>query len=227
MLKQDEEKAKNCFKKAAKLGNGWGMFEYAEYYEENEINSWHKKSFESNDNYAKGMCYFSGRFVRHDNNEAFKWLLKSAEENNMYGQYQVGYCYYYGNDVEMNDEEAFKWYLKSAQQGYGLSQYLVGGMLQNGEGIDKNILLSWKWYKKAAKQGDEDSIDSLKDEIFNNIVEHENTRKGLLCLISIHKYRKNENEKFGIIPFDVIKLIIKEIWKTKNEECWKFGEDNI
>src|SRR5260221_323982 len=90
----------------------------------------------------------------------------------------------------------------------------------NMDGVvkEKKKILSWKWYKKAARQGCGGGIKDLKQLVFNNFEEHENCRNSLLCLISIRKFRKNESI-LKVLPFDIVMIIAKVMWNTKNDEC--------
>ncbi len=93
-------------------------------------------------------------------------------------------------------------------------------MLHTGDGVEKNLTLSWRWFKKGADQGYSYCVNALKEDIFKNFELHENTRNSLLCLISIRKFRKNES-LLGLLPMDVVMIIAREIWKSRNDESWK------
>ena len=57
--------------------------------------------------YAKG----DGVPVNNDN-EAFKWFSKAAEQGDAISQFNLGVMYAKGRSVEQDYTEAFKWYKK-------------------------------------------------------------------------------------------------------------------
>ena len=96
---------------------------------------------------------FALRLEKNGNNEeAFKWYTKAAEQGNAEAQYHTGYLYDYGVGVGKNHQKAVVGYKKAAEQGHAQAQcnlaliYDSGGRLGNKEE-------AISWYKKAAEQG--------------------------------------------------------------------------
>jgi hypothetical protein len=61
--------------------------------------------------------YFYGRGIDNDDNEAAKWIKKSAQQGDDKAQYFLGLMYCDGRGVERNRNEGMKCFEKSAAQG--------------------------------------------------------------------------------------------------------------
>ncbi|RHZ57520.1 hypothetical protein Glove_386g34 [Diversispora epigaea] len=61
-----------------------------------------------------GYCYENGIGTTKDEEKAFQWYLRSAEDENNNGQNNLGYYY---NDIgtTKDEEKTFHWYIKSAE----------------------------------------------------------------------------------------------------------------
>lgn len=51
-----------------------------------------------------------------DQEEAFQWFLKAAEQGNKYAQKEVSICYSRGRGVEQNQEESSAWSMRVIKQ---------------------------------------------------------------------------------------------------------------
>ena len=87
--------------------------------------------------------------VEKDNEEAFYWALKSAEQGYWRSQYKIGRIYNGGYGVEKDDVKKVEWYRKSAEKGYDWGMYNVAGCYINGEGVEKDGEKAIEWFKKA------------------------------------------------------------------------------
>ena len=140
----DDAEAVKWFRNAAEQGdsdaqcvmgliyfNGYGYL-YDDYDEETRSRVW------------------SNRFLpdqnRCDYKEAEKWLLKSAEQGNSDGQYQLGVM----NQRCSNEHGAFEWYRKAAEQGHPDAMESLGMMYESGIGVLRDYVEALKWYRKAA-----------------------------------------------------------------------------
>ena len=65
-----------------------------------------------------GMCYFKGRGVAKDYEEAVKWWTKAAEQGDALAQFCLGNTYFTGEGVTKDEKEAVKWCTKAAEQGF-------------------------------------------------------------------------------------------------------------
>lgn len=63
-----------------------------------------------------GAMYSKGIGVTKDNNEAFKWFHKAANQGNIRAQLIIGARYAVGIGVRRNHEKALYWYSKAANQ---------------------------------------------------------------------------------------------------------------
>ena len=120
--------------------------------------------------------YENGQGVPRDYKEAFKWLLKSAEQKNLkaqrlirasyhklhqevaeqgdsYAQRFLGARYYLGLGVTQDYAEAAKWYKKAAEQGDSVSQIILGAMYEKGKGISKDFVEAYKWFSISGETG--------------------------------------------------------------------------
>ena len=61
--------------------------------------------------------------VKQDYNEAFKWLKKSALQENADAQYLLGVMYFNGEGVKKDRSNAIRGYKKSAEKGNLKAQY--------------------------------------------------------------------------------------------------------
>jgi TPR repeat protein len=124
--------------------------------------------------YCLGVCYHDGLVVSKDENEAFLWYKKSADQGNCRGQGILGYCYGEGFGVDKDERMAITWYRRAAAQGETVAVYNIGYCFEEGIGVDKDIAEAVRWYTLAAQQGNafaqnalgycyEDGIGVIKD----------------------------------------------------------------
>ena len=96
---------------------------------------------------GKMHCYGLGTEQNYE--QAFEWLLKSAEEGNRFAQYSLGNLYYYGNGTDKDLSQAFHWYMKSAEQGQPYASYSIAQMYNKGEYVSKDENQAHEYYKQA------------------------------------------------------------------------------
>ena len=102
--------------------------------------------------YSSSECYGDAR----NEEEAFKWYKRAAEQGHARAQYQLGYCYYYSMGVPMDELHRLKsgnWWQKLFAVEKFKSQ-------NRAEGI--------RWYKKAAEQGHEIAKIALESSDIKN-----------------------------------------------------------
>ncbi len=104
-----------------------------------------------------GDCYFYGKGVVEDDNEAVRWYRKAAEQGHAVAQCSLGDCCYYGRGVTKDDSEAVSWYRRAAEQGCAAAQCRLGDCYANGEGVEKDNREATEWYRKSAKQKNADA----------------------------------------------------------------------
>ncbi len=108
-----------------------------------------------------GAYYTDGRGVARDDQAAFRWLSKAADQGNATAQAKVGICYATGAGVTANGQEAIRWLTRSAQQGDPLGQSNLGACYLAGKGTEVNASEAIRWFTKAAEQGHADAQFNL------------------------------------------------------------------
>lgn len=100
-----------------------------------------------------GVLYIRGYFVTKDENQAFKWYQKSAQDGCIIGQYNLGWAYSEGTGTSVDKRAAFEWYTKAAQAGFPMAQNNLGSMYLDGDGVNTDEQLGFNWQMKGAIQG--------------------------------------------------------------------------
>ena len=88
-----------------------------------------------------------------DDNLAFKYFEKAAEQGYAPAIYNLAIYYKFGKGVSQNCDKAFELYSKAAEQGVASAQYKLALHYENGSGVKKDIVKAFEWYSKAAKHG--------------------------------------------------------------------------
>jgi len=160
---QDDAEAVKWYRKAAEQGHELAQIKLDGLYRETlsadkdvvlkgAIN-WCRKAAEQGDadaQYKLGCCYWRGRGVTRDEQEAVKWYRKAAEQGNVEAQFWMGFSYDVGLGVSKDDKEAVKWYRKAAEQGDAAAQWSLGIFCFNGKGVPQDYVEAYKWYNLAA-----------------------------------------------------------------------------
>lgn len=134
-----------------------------------------------------GYCYFAGKGVDRNDEEAAKWLAKAATQGDKTAeatlrnlsllsgylnyaeggdpQYQVAMGLMYrwegGIGLPQDFQEAVRWYRLAAEKGDRNGQYSLGYMYEMGYGVGQNNAEAAGWYRKAADQGDVQAMYKL------------------------------------------------------------------
>ncbi|RHZ46807.1 hypothetical protein Glove_606g69 [Diversispora epigaea] len=93
--------------------------------------------------------------------KVFQRYLKSAEDGDITGQYNLGCCYQNGIGTIKDEEKAFQWYLKSAEGGNITGQNDLGYFYENGIGTTKDEEKAFQWYLKSAEGGSSNGQNNL------------------------------------------------------------------
>ena len=111
------------YKKSAKEGYDWGMYNLA-------------------------CCYRDGEGVREDQKQAIAWFQKAYE---LHGDAagdaanRIGMIY----DGQKNYVKEVEWFKKSAEEGYDWGMYNLGMCYRNGEGVQEDQEQAIAWFQKA------------------------------------------------------------------------------
>jgi len=73
--------------------------------------------------------------------KADNWILKSAEDNDVWGLLFLGIMYFDGHRVEQNYEQAAHFFQKAADVGNSCAQGFLGYMHSVGHGVPQNIVM--------------------------------------------------------------------------------------
>lgn len=100
--------------------------------------------------------------------EAARWIMKKAEQGDVFLQYMLGGIYFtYREDYyvyenhchehlyrEPNYKEALKWLKKSAEQGHSEGCFWTGECYSKGLGVETDAEEAIKWYEKMVEKGE-------------------------------------------------------------------------
>ena len=98
--------------------------------------------------------YFKGLAVEKDDEEAFRWIKRSAEKQLPQGMFALATMYDEGIGVVKSQQDAFKYFKQAAEAGHLKSQTTVGYRYLTGTGVSQNLNEALKWTKKAAEAGE-------------------------------------------------------------------------
>ena len=156
-LKEQEQEVKELVRKGKECYNNNGYEAAFKYF---------KQASEYSDpeaQYELGLCFFEGKGVNCDINEAIKMWKLSAEQGFVIAQYRLG--------MEIPDEfleddekvkEGMKWLEMAAKQGYSEAQWQLSNFYATDWLSVYNPLLATQWMKAAAEQGHVEAIEALK-----------------------------------------------------------------
>ena len=89
------------------------------------------------------------------NTDAFKWMLKAAEDGHAAAQNNIGLSYLHALGAPKDEKIAFSWFEKSAKQGSPYAQSELAMLYYEGKGVEQNTQKAYDWWLSAAKQEDE------------------------------------------------------------------------
>lgn len=101
----------------------------------------------------QGVRYLLGRGVKQNDDKAFYYFKRSAEDENPFAQNELAYLYFSGKGTTRSYVDALYWYQKAADHGLSSAQYNLAVMYDRGVGTDQNKALAREWYQKAAANG--------------------------------------------------------------------------
>ncbi len=111
--------------------------------------------------FTLGIMYAEGNGVYRSEDEAYKWLKKSAEQGNKSAQFKLGLmCFERNYSGYLNDENnGYKWFQMAANQGHVEAQFKLGLMCfeRDYRGYPKDEKNGYKWFQMAANQGHADA----------------------------------------------------------------------
>ena len=144
-----------------------------------------------------GDLYLSDGAGEINNDLAFYWHRKAAEQGYAPAQLSVAWMYQFGQDYEL----AAYWYQKAAEQGCLDAQIELVVWYEYGRGVDQSDEQSAYWHGKAAEQcADEETLGNMeagllgvKDRIEIEL-RNENTAKAKESSGNTQNYEPKEGE---------------------------------
>ena len=94
-----------------------------------------------------------GKGTKANDEEAVRWLRRSAEKGFAESQYGLALHLAHGDGVTPDPKEAYVWFRKAAMQGHAYAERAVGLCLQDGEGVKADQAEGKKWILLAAEHG--------------------------------------------------------------------------
>jgi hypothetical protein len=103
-------------------------------------------------------CYFYGRGIEKDLEQAVHWYEKVADNDNTTAMYNIGVCYMQNSDI-CDYDKAIEWITLAAEHGHTTAQYTLGQLYLNGNGtiVALNPNKGIEWLSKAADNGNNDA----------------------------------------------------------------------
>jgi TPR repeat protein len=103
--------------------------------------------------YLMGKLYASGGGVPQDEEQAFRWWRKSAEQGLAWAQNEVGIALLDGWGAAADPRQAVSWFRKAAAQGMAVAQVNLGLMYLNGVGVRRSEREAVEQFRDAAERG--------------------------------------------------------------------------
>ena len=112
---------------------------------------------DSDAQFEVGMCYLLEKDVKRNYKEAYNWISKSAEQNNVRAIHMLGEFYKNGIYVSENYDKALTYYNKAADMGSAASQNEVGiNYAKNGD-----FKKALSYFLKAAEKDYSSSMTNI------------------------------------------------------------------
>jgi len=104
--------------------------------------------------YLLAITLNRGKGFKRDDEQAFHWMLKSAQQQFFYSELNVGLLYSQGIGVEKNNEQALYWIKKAVEHKLPKAQYILALMYVNGDIVKKDISAALPLIQAAIGKGD-------------------------------------------------------------------------
>ncbi len=109
--------------------------------------------------YKLGLLYRTKEHLHYK--EAFRWLLKAAEQGHAEAQNAAGEMLTDGKKIGKNPKEAFKWFTLSAGQGNADACYNLAVAYYKGIGCESSDSQALYWFQKAVELGKWEALFQL------------------------------------------------------------------
>lgn len=146
----NEEKAFECYMKAAELG-------YAEAY------------------YNVANAYLNGQGIERDYDKAFEWFKKASDSGDTYAKLKLAECYRRGAGCQRDYAAAMALYLQIAGEKsfkrysfVDVAEYEIGNMYLKGLGVEVDLRKAYEYFKRAASHDNRAAENALNNKKFRD-----------------------------------------------------------
>ncbi len=224
------------YKRAAELGNGWGLYEVAH-------RAWgdigyYKMAMETGHLYAMAECYKKNKGpVLGDRGEHLRMSeelhRQNAELGNMFSQYEFGMAnFMYAETNETHAATAVRWLRESAIQGHPGAQSALAKFPIKF--YKRSITESYIWYMRS----DRHTLSNFLEFHHNSfLIPSLHARRSIFCLLAIKRFssskffektlltknapkENNHNNFLYWIHYEVVLQIAKYLWTTRSHPSW-------
>jgi TPR repeat protein len=103
--------------------------------------------------YWMGLLAFNGWGRPKDDDEAARWLRRSAEAGYPEGEFYWGRALLDGRGADRDPVAALAWFERAAMAGSAAAMNALGVMHEKGIGTPKKTIDAFVWFARAAKAG--------------------------------------------------------------------------
>lgn len=118
-------------------------------------------AYSDNSPKSMGVRYLLGRGVEQNNEKAFYYFSKAANDGDPFAQNEVAYMYAAGKGTQRDNGKAFYWYKEAADHGLASAQYNVGLFYLHGLGVTADKTKAMAWFAKSSAHGFEPATIAL------------------------------------------------------------------
>lgn len=206
ILCYNNERAKECYRKAAEHGDVESMYRLAKLIQETDRSSssksameWYLKAAESGHHESQLALGMTLMVEPQQNTEVLKWakywISEAAASGLPEALYQLAQMYLTGIGTETSDEEAFRLFLESAEAGDADGMYMVAKMYEIGRYVECDPRKAMEWYLKAAEIGNEAAMFNIGLLYENGIGVEANRAEAISWFILAHHMGKPEAKR--------------------------------
>ena len=133
-----------------------------------------KRMFKSLEELSKGEnalaqrflaeLYSDGKIVEQNDCKAFDLFKKSAENGDVWGEYNVARRYIAGLGVEQDTKKGFEWMKKTAEHNLAIAQFDLAVLYYLGSGTVPNRQMGYAWILVAKANGHKEAESIINED---------------------------------------------------------------
>lgn len=172
--KPEYKEAAKWYQRAALLGDGTGVFNYANLLHSGRgvrrdretafllFEKLTSRGFKGAAFYL-GLYYENGYVVKRDYKEALRYYQLGASTNDAFCYNQLGRMYCLGRGIQKPEPEmGFFYYEQAAKMGDATGLSNMAYAYEVGQGVQQDTIKAIEYYTQAAELGEENAIESLE-----------------------------------------------------------------